>query len=160
MKNSIVLSILLSLSTITFAQNYKGAVGIKYNYSTLNFLVLEVNGKYFFANKHAIDVNLGLNKRCIWSQLNYQFIGNIDGGLDWYTGGGLDFGRWLSESSSRQRGLRSGDSWFGLNMLAGVEYTFDYLPLNLAFDTGPSIQLHPNAGFGWNASFTIRYTFK
>jgi hypothetical protein len=44
--------------------------------------------------------------------------------------------------------------------LIGIEYTFQNLPINIALDTGPSIQGVPQFGFAWGGGCAIRYTLK
>jgi hypothetical protein len=42
----------------------------------------------------------------------------------------------------------------------GIEYTFNNIPLNLALDSGPIVQVLPQIGFGWGGGLAVRYAIK
>jgi hypothetical protein len=44
--------------------------------------------------------------------------------------------------------------------LLGIEYTFNNIPLNLALDSGPIVQVLPQVGFGWGGGLAVRYAIK
>jgi len=42
----------------------------------------------------------------------------------------------------------------------GIEYTFNYIPINLAMDMGPTFRVIPELKLGWMLGFSIRYGFR
>jgi len=79
--------------------------------------------------------------------------------LAWYFGGGAHIGFW--DSTPHWRDNSDSHSVFGLDLILGMEYTFDEAPLNLAFDWKPAINLIGYQGF-WADEFalSIRFAFK
>lgn len=88
----------------------------------------------------------------------YQWVWNIDKGLNWYAGAGGGLGSWRysdeEESSNGTFVFITGD--------LGIEYQFD-IPLQLSLDIRPEIYLlsgdYRENKFGPDLALSIRYRF-
>jgi hypothetical protein len=88
----------------------------------------------------------------------YQWMWNIDKGLNWYAGAGGGLGSWRysdeGESSNGTFVFITGD--------LGIEYQFD-IPLQLSLDVRPEIYLlsgdYRENKFGPDLALSIRYRF-
>jgi hypothetical protein len=70
-------------------------------------------------------------------------------GLYWYLGVGPTVGS-VNESLL-----------LAVNGVLGIDYTFQDLPINIALDTGPVVQLIGNRNlFSWGGGLAVRYTLK
>jgi hypothetical protein len=88
----------------------------------------------------------------------YQWVWNIDKGLNWYAGAGGGVGSW-SYSIDAQKD--NGTFLFIAGNL-GIEYNFDF-PLQLSLDIRPEIYLNSNDyrenNFGPDLALGVRYKF-
>lgn len=143
------------------AQQYGTAIGLKGGFPGYG----AVSVKHNLGGSSYIEGNLGGGYRHLWIQGLYEKNFNIEGGLDWYIGGGADFGFW-SDGYRYYRGRYNdyyygrGGAWGGLDGIIGIEYTFDEIPINLALDATPNIRLFPYVGFGIYGSFAVRFAIK
>jgi hypothetical protein len=113
-----------SISTFTFSQSYKTAIGLKGGYPSLGGI--NISG-LFEIQKPLPELN----------------------GLYWYLGVGPTVG-FVNETLL-----------LTANGVLGIEYTFQDLPINIALDTGPVIQLIGNRNlFSWGGGIAVRYTLK
>lgn len=86
----------------------------------------------------------------------YQWVWNIDGGLNWYAGVGGGVGSWSYD--------KNGFSDSGVVLLAagdlGIEYNFD-IPLQLSLDIRPELYFNSDDyredNFGPDIALSIRY---
>lgn len=87
----------------------------------------------------------------------YQWVNPISDGFVWYAGVGARFDRWHWE-----KGVRSHDYDFAVALVGqvGVEYTFEFIPLQLSIDLRPNFFLHPDTDLIWgDIALGIRYLF-
>ena len=88
----------------------------------------------------------------------YQWIWNIEGGLNWYAGVGGGVGNWSFDTNSNSDNgtfaLVAGD--------LGIEYDFDF-PLQISLDFRPEIYFNSDAfrdnNFGPDLALGVRYRF-
>jgi hypothetical protein len=82
--------------------------------------------------------------------------------FDWYWGLGGDLGFWNSGNYyyNQNNGKYYTGAWGGFDVVFGVEYTFEEVPVNIALDFGPSIRLFPYVGFTGNGGLALRYAFQ
>jgi hypothetical protein len=89
----------------------------------------------------------------------YQWIWNIDGGLNWYAGVGGGLGNW---SYSKYGISDSGTFLFGAGDI-GVEYNFKEVPIQVSLDLRPELYFNSNgyrdSNFGPDLALGIRYKF-
>ncbi|HBW85329.1 MAG TPA: hypothetical protein DEF82_00845 [Crocinitomicaceae bacterium] len=144
-KLSLTTLLFLAVSTCSWSQQYKTAVGIKGGYPSLGGLDI----KHFLRPGFAVEGTIGgfSNTLLISALAEVQKSLPEPTGLDWYVGVGPTLG------------VTSGTYILSVNGVVGVDYTFQDFPLNLSLDTGPVLSLSP-IGFGWGGGLAIRYAFK
>ena len=88
----------------------------------------------------------------------YQWVWNIDKGLNWYAGAGGGIGSW----SYSNEGESNNGSFVFISGNLGIEYQFDF-PLQLTLDVRPEIYLlsgdYRETNFGPDLALGIRYRF-
>ncbi len=135
------------------AQTYENAIGVRIgSYKGVNF-------KTFLNTNKALDLNLSVRnndnfKRFILTGL-YEVHNPINGapGLLWYYGGGASIGSYKAKDFE-------GDLFLSADGVLGLDYKFDGVPLNLAIDWRPRLELTPNTNFGTgDVGLAIRLTF-
>ena len=88
----------------------------------------------------------------------YQWVWNIDKGLNWYAGAGGGIGSW----SYSNEGESNNGSFVFISGNLGIEYLFDF-PLQLTLDVRPEIYLlsgdYRETNFGPDLALGIRYRF-
>ncbi len=154
MKKILILLAFVGVSTFSYSQNYKTAIGIKGGYPGYGSL----NGKHFLNTKTAIEGSIGGGSNMLWFQGLYELNFSLQDGLSWYAGGGANVGFYSYKNPFNNE--RTSNMILGLNGIVGIEYTFEELPLNVALDTGPNLRLINSLGFGWGAGLAVRYAIK
>jgi hypothetical protein len=154
MKKSLAIIVMCVVTTFSFSQNYKTAIGIKGGYPGFGSL----NGKHFLNSKTAIEGSVGGGANSLWLQGLYELNFSLEEGLNWYAGGGANVGFYSYKNPLTND--RTSNMILGINGIVGIEYTFEDFPLNVALDTGPNIQVINSFGFGWGAGIAIRYAIK
>ncbi len=155
MKKHLLILALSMLGSHAFAQQYKTAVGIKGDWSTLNIDMAQFSVKHFFAAPNAFEVNFGAGRRFIWLEGLYLYNHPLKNNFDWYAGGGLDLGY----TNGRVFSPITNGFWGGATGVFGVEHTFDFIPINVALDAGPTFRMIPDFELGFKVGFAARYAF-
>jgi hypothetical protein len=151
----LVLSAILIQSIFSIAQNqsYNTLVGIKGGFPGYGSL----NVKHNLGGTKYIEASMGgLGRRNYGS--GFYLLGDLEinnqlsHGFLWHYGAGA-----LVGFSSNQV-----NSYFQLapNAIAGLEYVFEDLPLNISIDTGPYLFITPQFNFVWGGGFALRYVVK
>lgn len=159
MKNPLLILVLSLLSTSAFSQQYKTAIGIKGDWSTLNSNLAQVSVKHFFQAPNAVEVNFSAGRHFIWLEGLYLYNQPLKNNFDWYAGGGIDLGYWGEQSADRLEPQQHLGFWGGMTGVFGIEHTFDFIPINIALDAGPSVRIVPNFEVGLKVGFAARYAF-
>ena len=159
MKKILLLSVLSLLGSSAFGQQYKTAVGIKGDWSTLNVDMAQFSIKHFFQEPNAVEVNFGAGRSFIWLEGMYLYNQPLRNNFDLYAGGGLDLGYWGENTSGRIETQATKGFWGGATGVFGVEYTFDFIPINVALDAGPTLRMIPDFEVGLKVGFAARYAF-
>lgn len=151
--------IMLVVSSSSFSQQYKTALGFKGGYPNFG----SINVKHFFNSPNAIEASLGGGRYHLWMQGLYErnyAIPKADG-LDFYWGLGADLGFWTNNYHyyDKKHNKYYNGVWGGIDAVVGLEYTFPSIPFNIALDMGPTIRLFPYVGFGYNGGLALRYAF-
>ncbi|MEM6801211.1 MAG: hypothetical protein AAF696_07385 [Bacteroidota bacterium] len=159
MKNLIILfafvAFFFSSYETIFAQNYKRAIGLRLGYPT------SVTFKNFLNESHAIEAYAGTRGWSTYRWFNvagaYQFHKDIEGvdNLQYYFGAGASVFFWSFDFDSR-----FSSTTIGLQGYAGLDYSFDDIPLNISLDWIPTIYLGSafTSGFaGGFGTLGVRY---
>jgi hypothetical protein len=146
MKKLILLLFILLINTSIKSQNYDMAIGIKSGYPGYGSL----NFKKFTGSNNAIDLLFGtsfndLNKY-FWANCLFEYNKNIvnGSGFNWYAGVGPSVGLWTRGGYyHKSKNKTYSGLWGGVSAVVGIEYTIPSIPLNLAVEAGPAINLMP-----------------
>jgi len=159
MKKAALLLVLSMVGSSAFGQQYKTAIGIKGDWSSLNADMAQFSFKHFYSGPNAIEVNLGAGRRYLWLEGMYLFHHPLKSDFDWYAGGGLDFGYWNTNYDGRYDNATRSGFWSGVTGVFGIEYTCGFIPLNFALDAGPTVRALPDFEVGLKIGFAARYAF-
>ena len=131
--------------TTNAQQDYFTAIGFKGGYPAFGAL----NVKHFLNTSNAVELTVGGGFNTIYVQGLYEIQKPLPepAGLDWYFGFGPNIG-------IGQNVLVSASG------LLGLDYTFEEIPLNIAIDTGPILNIVPAVGVNWGGGLAIRYVFR
>jgi hypothetical protein len=160
MKNRMILVAMLSILINANSQMYTTALGVRADASTLDVALAEISVKHFFSEKNAFEINFGAGRYFLWSQLLFHSNNRLKKDIEWYWGAGVDGGYWFTGSHGGGGKYDQNGAWLGLDGVLGIEYTFNYIPINLAMDMGPTFRVIPAYKLGWMLGFTIRYGFR
>jgi len=149
------LLIIVSLAYIVNlnAQQYKTALGIRLS-SKDAVVNNSVSFKQFFNEKTAIEALFTFDKRtAIGALLEVHKAIPSTEGLKWFYGGGVYLG-FDADKTNPSRSL------MGAQGVVGLDYKFSNLPINLALDWKPELNIIDNINFEPSAiAFTMRFTF-
>jgi hypothetical protein len=137
----------LLISAFSFSQSYETAIGLKGGYPSLGGL----NLKKMLSSSTAAEFSIGgYDGGLVLSGLfEIQKPLPEPTGLYWYLGVGPTVGS-VNESLL-----------LAVNGVLGIDYTFQDLPINIALETGPVVQLIGNRNlFSWGGGLAVRYTLK
>jgi len=126
---TIIFASALMLSGKINAQAYSSAVGAKLTFGFLGTYKMEFKENLYADIYGGFSYGLGGG---IALEL-HKPIEDVDN-LYWYIGAGVNGGIFPGYSS--RTGLR-----MGVNVVGGVDYSFDEIPLNLSFDWMPGLNL-------------------
>ena len=89
----------------------------------------------------------------------YQWVWNLDGGLNWYAGLGGGLGSWNYDDN---HGINDNGTFGFVAGDLGIEYNFDF-PLQVSLDIRPEIYLNSSSyvddNFGTDVALGVRYRF-
>jgi len=115
-------------------------------------LPLGVTGRYYFTERSAVEAIVGLYNRTASLTALYQYHWDLSAltvpGFGWYAGGGAHIGT--------RRIDGSGTFLAGVDGIAGINYVFEKIPLNLSLDWKPAIHFTTSselADFGVSARY-------
>lgn len=130
------------------AQDYKSAIGIRYN-SFSSFGGPAISYKQFISEQNAIEANIAFDSPGAIGAV-FQKHKNINGtSINWYYGAGGYF-----VFSKPKAGI-------GALGNLGLDYKFQAVPVNLSLDWRPELAIAPSVGLDLNTfGFSIRYTIK
>ena len=144
----IVISSFFLFSTIN-AQTYNNGVGIRIGIA--NGVGVAVDYKHFFSEKVAVEAFIDFNQGLTWIGGLLEFhkgLYQVGDGFSLYYGGGAALA------------TGSGFSRVAILGVAGLDFKFADLPINLAFDWTPNFLLGQGGRFNADSlSLIIRYTF-
>lgn len=156
MKKSFIIIAVIIMSYLSLnAQDYKTSLGLRAGYP------YGLTIKHFMGKYNAVEGILASN----WGGFvatalfeNENWTGHYPG-FNWYWGLGAHVGFWDAGANRWVNSTYSG-SVIGVDGVLGLEYTFDEIPLNLALDILPSLNLIGTTGWdGIWGGLSIRYVF-
>ncbi len=137
------------------------AIGIKSGYPGYGAL----NLKKFMGSDNALDFLIGSNfsgsSKYLWGQVIFELNRNIrnGSGTNWYYGAGPSVGFYTAGGYSKHGKSFSG-MWGGVTGVIGIEHTFSALPLNLAIEAGPYLNLFPAIYVDGQINVAVRYAIQ
>lgn len=165
--NLFTILITISLSTVSYGQSYKTAIGLKGgSIGGLAFGGGGVNLKHFIGGKNALEFTVGGGVNHFRGQALYEWQNDINAvdGLAWYVGAGGSIGAWGNSHYHPVRDVTySSGLYLGANAVGGVDWSIEPLtsvPLDFAVDMGPYVGIINSNVFGWGGSFAVRYILK
>ncbi|MEO8795408.1 MAG: hypothetical protein ABI390_08060 [Daejeonella sp.] len=145
--------VLLSQSDVKAQQTYEHALGGRLG--TANGITY----KTFIEADRALDFILNFQSKNDVSRFRFTGLYEIHNqinnapGLRWYYGGGGTVG-------SYKRKNYDGQFLASLDGVLGLDYKFDEVPINVALDWKPALEIVPNTGFDAEGfGLSIRFTF-
>jgi hypothetical protein len=154
MKKTVVLLTALLITVSAVAQNYHRAVSARMGTSVGVSFKQFVSSAAAFELMSSVDIVESNNQKLIFSaygQYHYDKLG-VDG-LSIFGGPGTSVGLFIS-------GKYQDKAVLSFDIITGVEYKLQELPLVLAFDWNPKLQMITDAGIKpANFGVTLRYTF-
>jgi hypothetical protein len=150
---------LICFSFLSFSQNYSTAIGIKSGYPGHGSL----NVKHFLSSSAAVDVLVGSNfssfSKYFWLQCLFETNKKIVNmpGFNWYSGLGPSVGYFTSGNYIGKNGKSFTGMWLGATAVIGIEHTFSALPLNIALEAGPYLNIFPQIYIDAQINVAIRY---
>jgi len=145
--------VMAAMTTLSNAQEYETAAGLRgglYNGVTI---------KHFLGGKSAVEGILttrwyGFNVTGLYELHSWRAF-DVDR-LNWYYGAGGHLGNMDKNSTA----LFTGDLVIGVDLILGIEYTFEEIPVNLGVDWKPAFNLVGGSEFiGDGGAFSARYVF-
>lgn len=140
------------LSTMSLSAQYKASVGLRLGSPT------SASVKYFIDDANALEAYVGYRSYSWGSNwvgvngayLRHQELDEIVDGLTWYAGGGLGVYFWSYDDFFFDQ---YSTTTIGIQAYAGVEYTFEDIPLAISVDWIPTLFV----GSTYLSSFGARY---
>jgi hypothetical protein len=153
--------ILIFFSSIgVYAQDYQNAIGIR------GGITQGITFKHFFKTADAGDFVGAFYRGGMYVMALYerhQFdIFDVDN-LAFFYGGGLHVGYF--DGNSNLNWFSDPEQWgsyhvvFGVDLVVGVEYTFDEIPLNISLDIKPAVNFIGHFGYWQGGALSVRYIF-
>lgn len=156
MKKTLILSTFIISSFMgLYAQNFsKNAIGFRLGDN--DGFGSEISYQRGISLNNRVEVDLGWrnSKQVDAVKLAglYQWVWNVDNGLNWYAGAGGGLGNWSSNGTN--------DAFLFVAGNIGIEYNFEF-PLQVSLDVRPEIYLSDGVSddFGPDIALGIRYKF-
>lgn len=157
MKNTwrILLLVLLltGAASHTNAQNYRNGIGARLGY--FNGLTF----KHFFNSRGAGEFLLTSRWHgfIITGLYEYHIPISSVRGMAFYPGGGVHIGFW-NDYDHWDKDRPDGNSFVGLDLILGLEYTFAQAPFTIALDWKPAFHVFGYSGW-WGDGFALSARF-
>lgn len=163
MKKFILLAIMLfGLAIEAQAQNFsKNAIGLRLGSN--DGFGTEISYQARLSAKNRLELDLGWRSNNNEDNIKiagiYQWVWNLDGGLNWYAGVGGGAGTWRYDDN---KGYDDNGAFAFVAGDLGIEYNFDF-PLQLSLDIRPEIYLNGGSyaddNYGTDVALGVRYRF-
>lgn len=163
MKRVGILMVVMLTVSLSWGQSYKTAIGIKGGFPYYGTLDV----KHDFGGGYG-EFRIGGGRYDWFIQGLYEKNYGLGSGFEWYWGVGAHVGFWnygpyyagYNGHYYHDGKYYGNSSYVGLDAVAGIEYTFDKIPLNLAADFGPSFNFAPYGYLYWGGALAARIAIK
>jgi hypothetical protein len=150
--------VLVVLLLFPLAARSQQAVGLRFGGGTISGA--EVSYQTPFQGER-LEVDLGWGGNSTWHYWNltglYQWVMPIENGFNWYLGLGPSIGSWSYRGDDADV---DGGLGLGLALNIGAEYNFSEVPLQIALDTRPTLNITDSGDDGWfGLALAFRYRF-
>ncbi|WP_378188062.1 hypothetical protein ACE939_06475 [Aquimarina sp. W85] len=151
--------ILGGLTTVQSQQISKHALGLRLSDS--NGFWAEASYQAATSSDNRIELNLGAQGENFYNAIKltglYEWVFQIDGGLNWYVGPGIGGGIVDYDNDFRRDDT---DSFGFVTGTVGIEYNFDF-PLLISLDFRPELYFdnYNNDDVNFNLGLSARYQF-
>lgn len=139
------------------AQYYKTALGLRLGASN------GITAKHFISETSALEGLLYFRWEGFAVTGLYELNGNAfdTDGLNWYFGGGGHIGFWDNDRPPWHDPDNDSEVFIGGDLILGLEYTFEEIPLNLALDWKPGFNIIGDQSF-WadDVALSVRFAFR
>jgi len=163
MKKGIVLaSMLFGIAISAQSQNFsKNAIGLRLGSN--DGFGTEISYQTKLSAKNRLELDLGWRNSDNEDNFKltgvYQWVWNLDGGLNWYAGVGAGVGSWRYDDN---HGIDENGTFAFVAGDLGIEYNFDF-PLQLSLDIRPELYFTSDSyvedNFGPDVALGVRYRF-
>ncbi len=156
MKKIILIGIFLATVLNVQAQVNPHALGLRLG-GNGTYSRAEISYQHGMSDVNRLEFDLGFsgNKdyKAMFLTGTYQWVWNIQGGLNWYAGPGAALGFANSDDNSSFN--------LGVGGQIGIEYDLNTIkaPLLLSLDFRPMWSFIGDSGFGWGFALGVRYTW-
>lgn len=166
MKKSILLVFtVIALGLQANAQKIsKNAIGIRLSES--DGVGPEINYQRGLGDDNRLELGLAFHSKRYWDTAKltgiYQWVWNIDGGLNWYAGPGAGAGIVKYDNKHKEypfdKRYDDSEAFAFLTGDVGIEYNFDF-PLLVSFDFRPQVNLGYRDDISFDVGISARYQF-
>lgn len=161
-KNLHLVLMLIVVVTTTNAQNFsKNALGLRLGNN--DGIGAEISYQRGLSSKNRAEIDLGWQNSKNVSAVKltglYQWIWQIDNGLNWYAGAGAGIISWSNSNNiPKDSGVL-----FNAAGTIGLEYSFNDTPIQISLDLRPELYFatggYRNSNFGNHLALGVRYKF-
>lgn len=156
-KTLLIAAMLLSMASLSQAQNYSTAAGLRLGY--FNGLTI----KHFISGTNALEGIASFRWGGFAVTGLYEWQKPVKGAdnLDYFLGLGGHIGFWDNNKYYWYDADRNGSfAVIGVDFIAGLEYTFPGVPFNVGLDWKPAFNLIGDTHWwGDGVALSVRYTF-
>lgn len=136
---------------------YRMAIGIRLS-SAPAIVNNSISFKYFMTHRTAIEALVSFGDPFSIGGLVEFYNPLSTSGLQWFYGAGGYLG--FSKEYNPEKQIDERKTYFGAQGIAGLDYKFDNIPLNISLDWKPELNIVQDINFEPAAlGFTARFTF-
>jgi hypothetical protein len=151
--------VLILMANISYAQIADHGIGLRLGGG--DGFGTEISYQHGLSDLNRLEFDLGMhsgNHYSAWGLSGlYQWVWNIDGGFNWYAGGGARIGSWSWKNN--YAAPNNGGIFLAVAGNVGIEYVLP-IGIQISLDARPEIGLiYHDSAFINNIAFSVRYQF-
>lgn len=152
----IALTLLLSISYNSNAQDYSTGIGLRGGFAS------GITIKHFIGEKAALEGIVGTVYRGAFITGLYEIHSysafDVER-LNWYYGAGGHIGFWNGYVGHPWFNTNRSYTVIGVDGILGMEYNIEEIPINISLDIKPAFNLVGYTGLWIDGAFSVRYIF-